>query len=123
MTTSAKHALPVRNPRTGEVDFELTPATAAEITALAGGLSRAQGTWAAAGVEHRAEVLRRWADAIEKDHEVIGDAEMADTGPTKRGVISLGFTMTAHPARSAGMASRVDSRNGWFHGLITPTRA
>jgi succinate-semialdehyde dehydrogenase/glutarate-semialdehyde dehydrogenase len=83
MTTSAKHALLVRDPRTGEVDFELTPAAAAEINALAGGLRRAQGAWAAAGVEHRAEVLRRWADAIEKDREVIGGAEMADTGRSR----------------------------------------
>src|SRR5580692_11778397 len=83
MTTSAKHALLVRDPRTGEVDFELTPATAAQINALAGGLRRAQGAWAAAGVEHRAEVLRRWADAIEKDREVIGGAEMADTGRSR----------------------------------------
>jgi acyl-CoA reductase-like NAD-dependent aldehyde dehydrogenase len=72
MTTSAKHALPVRNPRTGMVDFELTPATAAEVTALAGGLRRAQGTWAAAGVEHRAEVLGG-RDALRRVATLVAD--------------------------------------------------
>ena len=67
MTTSATKALLVPNPRTGMVGFELVPPTAAEVTAIAGDLRQAQGSWVAAGVAHRAEVLRRWADAIEKD--------------------------------------------------------
>ncbi|MFD2416539.1 aldehyde dehydrogenase family protein [Amycolatopsis pigmentata] len=83
MTTSATNALLVGNPRTGTVDFEFVPATAAEITAIADDLRGAQGTWAAAGVAYRVEVLRRWADAIEKDAQAIGDAEMTDTGRSR----------------------------------------
>jgi hypothetical protein len=44
------------------------------------------------------------------------------TGSTKRGVISLGFTSTAQPASSAGIASMKHSDSGKFHGLMMPTR-
>ena len=43
-------------------------------------------------------------------------------GATKRGVISLGLTMTAQPANKAGIVSIVDNNRGKFQGLITPTR-
>lgn len=43
------------------------------------------------------------------------------SGSTKRGVTSLGFTITAQPAARAGMASMSDRVSGKFHGLMTPT--
>ena len=43
-------------------------------------------------------------------------------GATKRGVISLGLTITAQPANKAGIVSMVDKDKGKFQGLITPTR-
>ena len=47
---------------------------------------------------------------------------MASTsGRMKRGVISLGLTITAHPAASAGIASINASVSGKFHGEMTPT--
>jgi aldehyde dehydrogenase (NAD+) len=80
MTTQAATGLLVRNPRTGEIDFELVETTPAEVHATAIELRQAQAAWAAASVDHRADVLRQWADAIEKDATRIADAEMADTG-------------------------------------------
>ena len=50
-------------------------------------------------------------------------ASAARKGPTKRGVTSLGLMSVAHPASKAGMASMNDSRNGKFHGEMTPTSA
>lgn len=44
------------------------------------------------------------------------------SGPRKRGVTSLGLTIAAQPAASAGSRSIVPSRSGKFHGLMTPTR-
>ena len=48
-------------------------------------------------------------------------ARAARSGPTKRGVTSLGLISTAHPASKAGMASISDRRNGKFQGEMTPT--
>ena len=47
--------------------------------------------------------------------------ELRCTGSTKRGVTSLGFTSTAQPASSAGIASMKHSETGKFHGLMMPT--
>ena len=46
---------------------------------------------------------------------------VSSNGSTNRGATSLGFTITALPANSAGTGSRQDSISGPFHGLITPT--
>ena len=43
------------------------------------------------------------------------------SGSMNRGATSLGLTITALPANSAGTGSRQDSISGPFHGLITPT--
>jgi len=83
MTTGKATGLPVRNPRTGAVDFNVEPASGATIASLADDLRRAQSAWAGAGIEHRVAVLRRWADAIERDAKAIGDAEMTDTGRSR----------------------------------------
>ena len=43
------------------------------------------------------------------------------SGRVYRGVTSLGFKITAAPARSAGSVSIIDRISGKFHGAITPT--
>jgi len=43
------------------------------------------------------------------------------SGSMKRGVTSLGFTMTAQPATSAGSASSSASSSGKFHGVMLAT--
>src|SRR5687768_2016582 len=70
-----RNTLPVRNPRTGEVDYHIAPPTAAEVAAKARDLRAAQKDWAAAPIEHRCDVMRRWADAIEKNRKAISAAE------------------------------------------------
>lgn len=82
-TSSPIATVPVLNPRTGEVDFQLEPTSAEGVSAIARDLRAAQPAWNAAGLEHRIDVMRRWADAIERDARVIGDAEMADTGRSR----------------------------------------
>lgn len=59
-----RNTISVRNPRTGAIDYQFTPATPAEVAAECNRLRAAQPAWAAAPVSHRAEVLRRWADAV-----------------------------------------------------------
>ena len=80
MTSPDIQTLRIRNPRTGEADYAITPPGAEEIAAACRSLRAAQSAWSEGGVEYRAAVLRRWADAIEAGADAIGDAEMVDTG-------------------------------------------
>lgn len=72
--------IPVRNPRTGEVDHDLTPATAADVRAVAARLRAAQPAWAAMTPTARAAVLLRWADVVEARTDAIVAALSVDTG-------------------------------------------
>ena len=63
--TTAVPPIPVRNPRTGEYDHEIQPPTTEELDALCAGVRAAQPRWESAGVKHRADVLRRWAEVEE----------------------------------------------------------
>lgn len=70
----------VRNPRSGQVDYSITPFTGDDVAELASKLKAAQPKWASASLGHRISVLESWADAIERDAKAIGDAECLDTG-------------------------------------------
>jgi acyl-CoA reductase-like NAD-dependent aldehyde dehydrogenase len=72
--------LPVTNPYTGEVDYQITPPTEQELTELSGSLRTAQVKWAAAPLEHRVEVMLRWADELDKAYGKLSAADFADTG-------------------------------------------
>ncbi|MCB2107726.1 MAG: aldehyde dehydrogenase family protein [Rhodobacteraceae bacterium] len=75
-----RNTLPVRNPRTGEIDYHITPPTADEVAAITARQREAQKDWAAAPIEHRAAVLRKWAEEIDKNRKAIVKAESTDTG-------------------------------------------
>lgn len=78
--TERRAPLPVRNPRTGEIDTSFTPASAAEVAATCRNLRAAQPEWAALSVEHRVAVLQRWADRIEAHKPALIAADSIDTG-------------------------------------------
>jgi succinate-semialdehyde dehydrogenase / glutarate-semialdehyde dehydrogenase len=73
-------SLPVRNPYTGEVDYEITPPTAEELAETCGQLRAAQVKWAAAPLEHRIEVMSRWADELDAAYGALSAADFTDTG-------------------------------------------
>jgi succinate-semialdehyde dehydrogenase / glutarate-semialdehyde dehydrogenase len=77
---TASRTLPVTNPYTGEVDYEITPPTAEELAELCDSLRAAQVKWAAAPLEHRAEVMLRWADELEAAYGRLSAADFTDTG-------------------------------------------
>ncbi len=72
--------LPVRNPYTGEVDYEITPPAQEELTELCDSLRAAQVKWGAAPLEHRVEVMLRWADELEAAYGPLSAADFTDTG-------------------------------------------
>jgi acyl-CoA reductase-like NAD-dependent aldehyde dehydrogenase len=70
----------VRNPRTGELDYEFVPSTQEEIAAEAARLRAAQPAWEKLGSEARAAILIRFADAIDAAAKDIAAALAIDTG-------------------------------------------
>lgn len=72
--------IPVRNPRTGEIDYHITPPTLAELDALCARLRAAQPKWASAPIEHRIEVMRRWTERIQANRAALVKADFTDTG-------------------------------------------
>lgn len=80
MNADRRNTISVRNPRTGEVDYHITPPTADEVSAKCKAMREAQKDWAAAPIEHRVAVLRKWADEVQKNRKAITAAESIDTG-------------------------------------------
>lgn len=72
--------IPVRNPRSGEIDYQIEAATADEIAATAQRLRANQPAWLALGAEGRAAVLLRWADALQANMNAIVTPLSVDTG-------------------------------------------
>ena len=75
----------IRNPRTGEADYEIAPLDAAAVASEASRLRGAQADWAAKAAEERGAILLKWADAIQANLAAITRALTDDTG---RGGIS-----------------------------------
>jgi succinate-semialdehyde dehydrogenase / glutarate-semialdehyde dehydrogenase len=80
MSRGGSRILPVRNPYTGVVDYEITAPAPDELAQTCQRLRAAQVKWAAAPLEHRVEVMSRWADELEKAYGPLAAADSADTG-------------------------------------------
>ena len=70
----------VRNPRTGQADFQLQLATPVDVAAKAAALRAAQPAWEAMGVAGRCGVMARWLGAVKARAADIGEADAVDTG-------------------------------------------
>jgi acyl-CoA reductase-like NAD-dependent aldehyde dehydrogenase len=70
----------VKNPRTGDVDYEITAWTDVDIAATTQDMREAQKAWLAKGIDGRADALQRFADLIEENSETVINALMTDTG-------------------------------------------
>jgi succinate-semialdehyde dehydrogenase/glutarate-semialdehyde dehydrogenase len=80
MSSATRAPLAVRNPRTGEIDLYIIPASASEIALTAARLRDAQPAWAAAPVEHRIAVMRQWAERLKAHRAALVEADSTDTG-------------------------------------------
>ena len=77
---NAAAPLPVRNPRTGKVDREITPLGAHEIATICTQLRAAQPAWGAQPLEKRIAVMRAWADKLRACKPRLVEADSTDTG-------------------------------------------
>jgi succinate-semialdehyde dehydrogenase / glutarate-semialdehyde dehydrogenase len=75
-----RNSLPVRNPRTGEIDMQITPASAEEIARTCARLRQAQESWGLAPVTHRIGVMKKWAESLQAHKGALIEADSIDTG-------------------------------------------
>jgi succinate-semialdehyde dehydrogenase/glutarate-semialdehyde dehydrogenase len=118
----------VRNPRTGEEDHSFTPASAADVAAVAARLRRAQPSWAALGPAGRAAVLERFAQAVERHRDAIIEALATDTGRMAISAVevdSLAGTLRRWSARGQALMAGFDSgeRASAAPGIVLKARA
>jgi acyl-CoA reductase-like NAD-dependent aldehyde dehydrogenase len=70
----------VRNPRTGQVDYQFVAPGRADLEGILGGMRRAQHAWREAPLQHRIDVLRRWRAEYLKRQPEVTRALSVDTG-------------------------------------------
>lgn len=80
MTTTTPQQMPVRNPRTGEIDYHITPASADEIKTICNRLRKAQPAWGNAPLEDRIGIMQQWAAQLQNHREALVAADSIDTG-------------------------------------------
>ncbi|MEV0973550.1 aldehyde dehydrogenase family protein [Microtetraspora glauca] len=81
--------IPVRNPRTGETDYEITAMDAARIAAEADRLRAGQRAWAAWPVQRRIAVLREFRDAVARRRDDLIRVLVTDTGRLQVSVLEV----------------------------------
>ena len=79
-TQASARTLAVRNPRTGQTDFQLPVADAAEVAPKAARLRQNQKAWEAMGLAGRSGVMARWLGEVRKRAAAIAEADAEDTG-------------------------------------------
>ncbi len=72
--------LPIRNPRNGEIDYQLSISSAEQVARAARRARQAQTRWAARTLNERIEVLRSFKAALLERHQAIAAALSTDTG-------------------------------------------
>jgi succinate-semialdehyde dehydrogenase / glutarate-semialdehyde dehydrogenase len=70
----------IRNPRTGLLDYEISPLRQSALKKKTIQLRAAQTEWANLGIEYRIEVLQNWKKAVENHKSELIDAICTDTG-------------------------------------------
>ena len=82
-------SIPVRNPRTGEVDYQIQPLTTEQLGMVCDRLRQHQPTWQAKGVEYRVEVLQSWKQALLARKTDLVEAIATDTGRISESVLEV----------------------------------
>ncbi len=85
--------IPVRNPRTGEMDYAITPPSEEALDTICHDLRAAQPGWEALGVAGRIAVMEKFKAALEERKDEIVAALVTDTGRLHESVGEWSGTM------------------------------
>lgn len=111
----------VRNPRTGEHDYQFTPPDAQALSRAAARLRAAQAGWAALDIAERCSRLLGLADAMEACAAEIATALEADTGRRRIAGIEVAgavASIRAWAAMSPGLWPRTEWQEGRSNSAI-----
>ncbi|MEM4724459.1 MAG: aldehyde dehydrogenase family protein, partial [Candidatus Hadarchaeum sp.] len=81
--------LGVRNPRTGQIDYWITPPTASELADLCARLRQGQPGWWRLGLAQRIQVMQRWKEIVLEHRDELIAALSTDTGRLRESVIEV----------------------------------
>jgi acyl-CoA reductase-like NAD-dependent aldehyde dehydrogenase len=115
---SSSRTIPVRNPRTGQTDFDLAVASATDVAAKAARLRANQKAWAALGLPGRSAVMARWLAEVRTRAAAIAEADAVDTGGCHTSYLQGFITMGNIGGWLEDAAGALDKAS--FHG---PSRA
>ncbi|MEM9265163.1 MAG: aldehyde dehydrogenase family protein [Cyanobacteria bacterium P01_F01_bin.13] len=79
----------VRNPRTGSLDYEITPPTPEQLTATCEHLRQGQQDWQTKGLSYRIETLQAWKQALLARKDALIQALVTDTGRLSESVLEV----------------------------------
>lgn len=79
----------VRNPRSGKVDYWITPPTPEQLAAQCSRLREAQIDWQQGGLEQRIEALQQWKQALLSKKDELTKALVGDTGRLSISVLEI----------------------------------
>jgi acyl-CoA reductase-like NAD-dependent aldehyde dehydrogenase len=113
------HTILVRNPRTGELDYEITSTTPDQIAAYADAAIMALGTWQVNGLEKRCKAILGLAEAFESNATEIAKALEIDTG--RRRMANMEVHGVIGSMRGwAAQAPMLMPKAGWQQGRMKP---
>jgi len=70
----------VRNPRTGKIDYWITPPTGDQLAGICVRLRKAQVVWQESGLEKRIQAMQFWKNALLSHKDELTEALVMDTG-------------------------------------------
>jgi len=70
----------VRNPRTGKIDYWITPPTGDQLAGICTRLRQAQVAWQESGFKKRIQAMQSWKQALLSHKDELTEAIVADTG-------------------------------------------
>ncbi|MBS0480508.1 MAG: aldehyde dehydrogenase family protein, partial [Proteobacteria bacterium] len=110
----------VRNPRTGQHDYEIAPLDAAAVRRLADELRARQPRWSALTAEERAERLRALGAAVGRHRDAITAALTADTGRRAISAIEVDGTIRTIERWAASGPGLIAHHEGQARPSATP---
>jgi len=111
--------LQIKNPRTGEADYEITAASDAEIAARAADARSAQIDWHISGLDARCVAIRKLADTLETHSSAVMQALEIDTGRRKLAHSEV-FGVIANLRAWADRAPTLMPKAEWTQGRAKP---
>jgi len=111
--------LQVKNPRTGEVDYQITAVTAKEMSILAANARLVQKDWQDRGLDARCSAIRKFADRLEAHAGPVMDALEIDTGRRKLTQAEV-FGVIANLRAWADRAPQLMPKPTWIQGRAKP---